>query len=190
MRKITTKSIEEKRKRRNSLIIGIVLVFVMFFSVLGYAFRGSEEPEEAGKVIYNGFEFRSSGGFWVLNIGDSQFFFKYSPEEVERINAVGLNPLPNYYQKPLYISSENQEAEYEIYRNLDRFVLRRQPACLYEAGCEEELPIKTCADNFIIIREAPLSNIVQEENCVFISGPQENLTKITDEFLFKIIGVD
>lgn len=189
MRKITSKKDEDKKKRRNGVIIGILLVFVMFFSVLGYSFKSQEEPEKENKVIYNGFEFWNSGGGWALNLENTQFEFKYSPKEVERIDSE-LNTLDNYFNKPLYISSENQEAEYEIYRNLNRFVTRRQPACLYEAECAEDLPIKTCADNFIIIRATPLSSIVQEENCVFISGPSENLTRITDEFLFKIIGVD
>ena len=191
MRKITTRKDEEKRKRRNSFIIGGILVFVMFFSVLGYSFRSqeSEDGVDKNKVTYNGFEFVNSGIFWILNLENTQFSFKYSPEEVERINTK-LKPLSNYYQKPLYIHSKNNEAEYELYRNLDRFVLRRQYACLEGEECGEDWPIKTCEDNFIVIREAPLSNIAQEENCVFISGPMENLTRITDEFLFKIIGVD
>ena len=159
----------------------------MLFSVLGYGF-GSQESEEGNKkIIYNGFEFKSSGGFWVLEIGNMQFAFKYNPNEVERID-VELASLDKYYQKPLYINSENKEAEFEI-RNLNQVVLRKQYACLDEE-CEEDLPIKTCEDNFIIIREANNSNIIQDNNCVFILGPQENLTKITDEFLFKIIGVD
>jgi len=189
MRRLTTKQEEAKKKKRNSLIIGIVLVFVMLFSVLGYSFMGQEKEEDSQKVIYNGFEFNNLYGYWDLTIGNSQFLFKYNPEEVEKINSE-LNTLESYYQKPLYISSENQEAEYEVYKNLNNIVLRSQNACFDEQNCEEGLPVKTCADNFIIIREAPISNIAQEENCVFISGLQENLTRITDEFLFKIIGVE
>ena len=34
------------------------------------------------------------------------------------------------------------------------------------------------------------ANIYQQENCVFIEGPRENLTQITDEFLFKITGIE
>jgi hypothetical protein len=55
--------------------------------------------------------------------------------------------------------------------------------------CEETLPIKTCEDNFIIIKENNFTNIIQEDNCVFIQGPSENLTMVSDEFLFHILGV-
>ena len=73
---------------------------------------------------------------------------------------------------------------------LGQVSLRIQPACLDESECEGGWPVKTCKDNFIIIRNSNYTNIIQEDNCVFINGPEENLTQITDEFLFKIIGVE
>ena len=57
MRKLTTRTEQAKKKKRNSLIIGVVLVFVMLFSVLGYSFMGQEQEEDSQKVIHNGFEF-------------------------------------------------------------------------------------------------------------------------------------
>ena len=64
-----------------------------------------------------------------------------------------------------------------------------QIACLDSAKCPENLPIKTCEDNFIIIEEKNKTAITQENKCIFIQGAKENLTKITDEFLFKVIGI-
>ena len=65
-----------------------------------------------------------------------------------------------------------------------------QLACLEGEECaNDELPIKTCEDNFIIIRESDVTEVVQEDNCVFIRGEAEELAKITDAFLLKIIGV-
>jgi len=64
-----------------------------------------------------------------------------------------------------------------------------QNACLEEEGCKEDWPTKTCEDNFIIIEEKNETSIIQDNNCVFIQGPQENLTKISDEFLFRVLGV-
>ena len=111
----------------------------------------------------------------------------------------GLKGLENYYGKPLYLSSVNKESELEINSNLYSFIQRTQPACLeknesmgselFEEECGSDLPVKTCNDNFIIIVESNKSIIEQKDNCVFISGPQENLTKITDEFLFNILGI-
>lgn len=188
MRKIISKYKESKRKKRNGIIIGLILVGVMLFSVLGYAFRGGGN-DDIKKLNYNDFEFVEQNGFWFTNIENFQFAFKYNPQQVEEIDSE-LKYLDNYYNKPLYISSENSEAELEIYRNLfyqNQIVQRMQSACLEE--CDENLPVKTCEDNFIIIKENNISEIIQEENCVFIKGREENLTKITDEFLFKILGI-
>lgn len=163
-------------------------MFVMLFSILGYSFQG-EKIENSKKLNYNDFEFIEQNGFWFTNIKSFQFVFKYNPEQVEEINSE-LKSLENYYNQPLYISSEDSGAELEIYRNLfyqNQIVQRMQPACLEE--CEEDLPIKSCRDNFIIIKESEYVNIIQNESCVFIEGPQENLTMLADEFLFNILEI-
>jgi hypothetical protein len=95
-----------------------------------------------------------------------------------------------YKGKPLYFSSKNSAAYLELYRNLGQIAERFQGACLNETGCEENLPIKDCSNNFIIIRESNISNIFQDENCVFIEGNYENLTSLTDEFLFKAFNIE
>lgn len=190
MRKITSKYKEDKKKKRNGLIIGFILIGIMLFSILGYSFGGKED-NNLKKLNYNGFEFVEQNGFWIINIEGLQFFFKYNPKQIEEVNSE-LKYLSHYQGKPLYIFSESNEAESEIYRNLfyqNQIVLRIQPACLEGKICEGDFPIKTCKDNFIIIKESENSKITQEENCIFIEGKQENLVKITDIFLFKILGI-
>jgi len=190
MRKIISKYKEDKRKRRNGMIIGLILVGIMFFSILGYSLRGKDD-NDIKKLNYNGFEFVEQNGFWFTNTENFQLVFKYNPQQIEKI-ASELKNLNNYYGKTLYISSENSEAESEIYRNLfyqNQIVQRMQSACLEGDICNENLPVKTCEDNFIIIKPDNISEISQEENCVFIKGEEENLIKITDEFLFKIFGI-
>ena len=194
MRRISSKYQENKKRRRNQFIIGSVLIFVMFSSVLGFAFSN---PHSGGRVDdinsnnvnsinYNGFEFTEQNSFWILNQNNINFIFRNNPHEVPRINSE-LKDLNNYNGKPLYIFSESIEAESEIYTNLFQLVERIQNACLEE--CDENLPIKTCEDNFIIIKEGD-EKIVQDNNCVFITGKIEDLTKLSDEFLYKILGVE
>ena len=164
---------------------------IMFASVIGYAFQGTGS-EENSNVEYKGFEFISQDSSWIL---EDKFIFKYNPLETEEfvINNF-LNLLIDYQAKPLYIYSENKEAELEIYRNFYSSVQRIQYACLEKSGndfevqCEESWPMKNCSNNFILIKEGEFK-VEQENNCVFIEGPKENLTKISDEVLFNIIGV-
>jgi len=192
MRRIISKHKIDKKKRRNQFIVSGILVFIMFFSVLGYSFGGRENGN-IKKINYNGFEFVNQNDFWVLNIKGFNFIFRHNPQEVEKIYS-NLNSLDNYLGEPLYIYSENNEAELEIYKNFDpRFnsiVQRIQPACFLAEECEENWPIKTCEDNFIIIKESNITKIIQDKNCVFIESQKENLTRITDEFLFKILGIE
>src|SRR4030043_218564 len=191
MRKIISKAEEDKKKRRNQFIVGGGLILVMFLSILGYSTM-KDKKENNEKIIYNEIEFTKESGLWIAEIGNFQFSFKYNPEEIEKTNSQ-LNSLNSYYEKPLYIYSEDTGAETEIYRNLfyyNQIVQRIQNPCLEEdkEKCGENLPIKNCEDNFIIIRESNNTEIKQQENCVFIEGKKEDLTKLSDGFLFKITG--
>ncbi len=188
MRKISSRHAEEKKQKRNQIIVGIILIFVMLGSVFGIIV-GSFEKEDNSKINYNGFEFAKQNNRWILNIGNFNFIFQYNPYQVEEINSENLKYLDNYYNKPLYISSESNEAISEIYINLKQIAQRIQFACINEKECEGDLPVKTCEDNFIIIKKGNSSEIVQDENCVFIKGAEENLTEISDEFLFQITGI-
>ncbi len=190
MRKILSKEEESKRTRRNQFLIGGILILIMVGSVLGYAF-GREQKTESEEIIYNNFEFVKSEGFWNTVSGSYQLSFYYNPKETGNINTV-LNPLSAYSNKPLYIYSENNQADMEIYRNLfyqNKIVQRVQYACLDGEKCAENSPLKTCADNFIIIKEGNTTQILQKDNCVIIEGEKGNLTKLSDNFVFKLMGI-
>jgi hypothetical protein len=193
MRKITTKHTGKRKDRIKQLMVGGILIGLMFLSVLGYAFRGQgDESEGSEKVIYRGVEFFNQNGVWVAQKNSYQFIFKYNPNQIQEINTEGLKYLNDYSRKPLYILSENAEVTSELYRNLfyqNQIVQRIQSACLNKKDCEGDLPIKTCENNFIIVEENEIIDIVQQENCVFIRGPSEDLMNVTDEFLFKILGI-
>ena len=174
MRKIISKQEEARKKKRNQLIVGFALIFIMLLSVLGYSFSGGNESTT--KIKYNGFNFIKQDDFWILNMKNFNFIFKNNPNQVEKINS-DLKNLENYYGKPLYIYSENYDAELEIYKNLfyyNQIAQRMQDACLEgnQTDCGETLPVKNCEDNFIIIRERNETKIIQENNCVFIEGKQ------------------
>jgi len=191
IRKIQSKEINEKKKNRNKWIVGIVLIGIMLFGTIGYSFMSNDNTiNQEDKIDYNGYEFIKNNNLWYLQINENVFAFKYNPNQVEKIPGY-IKILNGYYNQPLYIFSENVEAELEIYRNMNNYVLRVQKACLEGEKCPDDiLPVKTCEDNIIIIREDEISSIRQENNCVFIEGKKEELGKISDEFLFKILGIN
>lgn len=193
MRRLNSKRQEEKKKKRNQIIVGLILIFVMFSSVLGFAFMTFSQSGEVNtdnlnfnSVNYNGFEFIEQSNLWILNLNEINFIFRYNPNQVPRIVSE-IKPLENYQEKILYLYSEDILAESEIRTNLFQFTNGIENACLEE--CEEGFPVKTCEENFIIIREGNQS-ITQKNNCVFIEGAKEDLTKLADEFLFKLMGIE
>ncbi len=187
MRKIVPKGKEEKKRKRNQLIIGGILVAIMILSTVGYAVN--REDTSTKKLTYKGIEFILQNDYWLATIREIQFSFKYNPKETEEISAYTTLGIDNYAGQPLYVSSDNFNAEIELYRNLDPLVLRRQYACLQGETCKNDYPVKNCDNNFIIIKEKNSTQIRQDGNCVFIEGKKEDAIKLADRFLYKILGV-
>jgi hypothetical protein len=189
IRKITSKHDEEKKRRRNQIIVGLVLVFVMLLSTLGYSFGSNTSSGSSPTINYNGYEFTYLNGLWNLDSGGQTFNFISNPSIAYKLNF-SIKPLADYQGKTLYLYSENLGAESEIYQNMQNVALSVPPACPEnEENCGKGIPVKTCADNFIIIREKNETNILQKDDCLFIEGPAEDLVRITDGVLLRIIGV-
>ena len=183
MRKIQTKEIIDRNKKRNNIIIGVVLIGLMFFSILGYSFLGGDEGEES-VVEYRGLKFFREGGMWKLPIEEQIFYFQYLPEEVENVSISGFYSLQNYADQPLYFVNL---VSGEILNNLERYVPRWQEACLNDSSdCEDDLPSKTCEDNLIIFSEENNTAVWQEDSCVYISG---DFSRASDAFLYKLFGI-
>jgi hypothetical protein len=193
MRKIQTGSDERKKKKRNQFIVGVVLILVMVLSTFGIvmdSLGGSEKIQD--KINYNGFIFNLKNNLWQLEIGDYKFSFYNNPAQVENLTSyvsTNLSKLNNYVSQPLYISSQDYTSNSEIYTALSPFVERVQLACHSNESCTGDYPIKNCDNNFIIISESNQTSIYQQDKCVFISGPKQELIKLTDLFLFKILGI-
>lgn len=191
MKRILTREEKDKKVRRNQLIIGLILILVMVFGTVGYAFNG-KESENTNKLEYNGITFlKDSSDYWSFKVQGQEFITKYNPKEVENINFISSLSINDYLNKPLYLVG-NPSALSEIGRNLNSFILRMQNACIPEQECEEGLPMKNCSvDNILVVKEPEDEDesISIEENCVFITAAIENQTRYADAFLFKILGI-
>jgi len=200
MRRIITKTQQNKKTKRNQLIIGLLLIGLMLFSVIGYALSGRGAEENLEKIEYNGIEFlQDNSGYWSFKIDGIDFLTKYNPKETEKISFSSDLNINDYSNKPLYFVGIFQEPNFEINRNLNSFALRVQKACLSKKDCENDLPIKNCSvDNIIVIKELEIDleeeseekeNIYQQENCIFITASLGNQTKYADKFLFNVLGI-
>ena len=191
MRKILSK---KDNSRQNQIILGVGLVLLMLFSTLGYALGGQGSDDSIEKIKHKSIEFiRDSSGYWKFENQGYEFLVKYNPEEVKDINFNGNFILSDFNDKPLYFVGESNEPIAEIARNLERFTLRMQNACIDVEDCEGDLPIKNCfEDNLIIIKESSKGedeNIYQQGNCLYITASYANQTRYADKFIYDLLGV-
>jgi hypothetical protein len=193
MRKITSKAQERKKQKRNQTIIAIIMVSLMMVSILGIIVTSFGSQSNSQSEKYNGFTFINNNGFWYLELSETQIPFQYFPTETDSINIEiieNLNLLEDYYNQPLFIYYEDYSSASEVYNSLGRYTTRIQTACQTEEEClNPEDPIKDCSENFILIKESNQTSLTQEENCLYIEGKKEDLVLITDEFLFRVMGI-
>jgi hypothetical protein len=191
MKKRISRIKEQRIKKRNQLLLGLFLVFVMFGSVFAIVVNsfGMENNNLNNQISYNNYNFFKNENYWITQKLDNYFLFKFLPNETNVENFTNLSLLNNYYEKPLYINSENIEAKDIIKINLIEIVQRVQDACEINKTCNGNYPIKDCSNNFIIIKESNKTSIEQKENCVYINSPKDSIYSTTEEFLYKILEI-
>ncbi len=189
--KIKTKTELEKQRKKNNIVLGVILISLMLFSSLGYAFFSGDS--NTSKKKYNNFNFIESNGLWATEVGNRVFYFTYLPQEVDNISIKGTYNLQDYSEKPIYFINTN-EAIGEILRTLGDYVLRYQEACL-ENCTNENIPQKTCEDNLIIFKDSQdlssssqeiATEVYKDKNCIYITG---DFIKASDAFLYKLLGI-
>ena len=194
MKRIISEEEKNRKVKKNQLIVGGVLIFLMIFSTLGFAFSNRLDINNE-KIKYKDIKFikDSNTGYWNFKINEIDFSTQYNPRETEDIYISNSLTINNYLNKPLYFVGENPEAVSEIARNLNSFVTRTNYACLENEKCSGDFPVKDCSqDNIIIIKdvkENEENKIYQQENCVFIATNYANQLRYADRFLFGVLGV-
>jgi hypothetical protein len=188
MRKIQSQSEKDKKIRKNQIVIGVILISIMVFSILGFGFGGNQQ--ESSEKTYNGFDFFQENGFWIIELQGNRFYFQYLPQELVNVSISGTFNIQDYVDKPLYFVGTNPEAAQVILNNIGGVLLRYQEACLDDEDCKnEDLPIKTCEDNLIIFKESEENSdtkVEKEGKCVYISG---DYVKGANALIYDLLGI-
>ncbi|MBS3093219.1 hypothetical protein J4456_01410 [Candidatus Pacearchaeota archaeon] len=194
MQKIISQEQRARKQKINQLIIGLVLIGLMLFSTIGFAFSNTVQTEDNTETKnINGIEFIRTGDFWTFSVSGYEFVTKHNPEDVQHISVLTGPTLQSYVGKPLYFVGENGEHFSEMDGNVrDRFVQRISNACIDEKDCLENYPMKNCIDdNLIVYREAmnESEKIYFEDNCSYIVSSYANQSEYADALLFKLLGI-
>jgi hypothetical protein len=211
MKKLEVRSEKESKKRRNNLIIGIIIVALMVFSSLGYVIVERTTGSETGNE-YNGYEFVkvSSGtyGGWqtiLKSFSDKKLVTSYLPQDVLNYSGTGAD-LFYFSGRTMYIIVSSQsdiQASYDFLYNLNGVVSRMQFACSYDnensSFCQtSNFPLKSCDDTSYsttvvkIDLNSTTTDYKINKSCYTLSGQEgkgSDFVKMTDNLIFKLFGV-
>ncbi len=177
MKKITSKEKLEKAEVRKKWLVGGLLIFLMFFSTLGYSlinsdlFAGNQEKEN----------YENKNDYFRYELNGLEFNFLNSYEKVKNIEVSTNKSLEDYYESELFLDSKEEDIAFYIRANFNQVVTRIQDACY--GKCEKNLPEKTCEDNLIIFEKSNYQRVYQEKNCIFIYGNSESV----DAFFYRLL---
>jgi hypothetical protein len=175
----------EKERKRNQLIIGVVMVFLLTFSSIGYALL-DRNVDTTKTENYQGLKFQYANGFWTTIINQKTFYFSEMPSELKNISANGSFSLSSYENKKLYFVNYNPAAQ-SILIAMDGIVTNYQEACLDGMICSNlDLPVKSCSDNVIIFTQGDETTVSKKDNCVYLTG---NFYKASDVFVYKLLNL-
>jgi len=184
MKRIQTAALKGRKAKRNKIIMGVVLTFLLVVAPLGYSLFNNTEDQDV-KVKERGLDFYKVNGLWRTIMGEQEFGFQYLPSEVENVPVEGIYDMGVYANQPLYFVNVNEAAP-EILNNIQRYALRYQEACLNESSCGEDLPLKDCGSNLIIYEAGNDTKVYKNQSCVYLVG---DAIMAADAFLYKTLNI-
>jgi len=196
MRKIKSEEDIERVRRRNNIILGTAMIFLLVASTAGFSLM-SGDSEDKSSVSELGFDFVRNNGLWKTVIGSSTdghdsgepevFGFRYLPSEVADVDVNLSRNIEDYSGEVLYFVNSGEGVS-EVLNNLGKYVLRYQEACLNNSSdsCGENLPIKSCDDNLIIFEDGNETRVYGNESCVYIVGDS---ALAADAFLYEVLDI-
>jgi hypothetical protein len=200
----------EARDRRDKTIIGLIIIFLMVFSTLGYVFWWREDEQDTNNPdikVYNNYTFTRTDSGWqtVFDVGgkNTTLMTSYLPEELENVTVKGtVFTATNLSGKALYLvaTSINERQTASEFAFFGPWVQRMQMACLEEnvndSFCvEQNLPIKSCSDAnseaaIIIVKETEIDpRVIYDGGCLSVKGQGANLTMAAEKAVFLLLGI-
>lgn len=186
MRKIGSEEELQSKRKRNTIIISLVMLGIMVISTGGYAFiTGIENQQNNGANVSKIRGVENRGGEWYFQFEGQDIYLSSSPDDTANISvSLGYMNLDKYREKVLYVASDNNGMASEIGASLGKFASRAQAACY--GNCSQNLPAKDCSNNLVVWHESENSRVYSNQSCIFIDGD----LKAVDAFLYKIFGIN
>ncbi len=190
------KTIQKKESRIKKLILPLILVFLMIGSTFTIFLSGSSNENE---VKYNNLKFTKTDEGWLSYINNQKIVLINNPKDLENIQISNINLQDLNSAQKIYLSINPNENIQQAYLNFNtnikpllRTILVN--SCTTDIEKCANIPIKTCVDTsefqkVIILKESNESKIEYKNNCLYLSGNQEELIKYIDKLTLTLLGV-
>jgi hypothetical protein len=183
----------KNKQKRNSIIVGVLLVFLMIFSVVGFAIQGS--TNSGGAFDYNGFDFNiqrtQTNTIYTTQVNgveigfyNDPFFIEsqsFSPELFEKLlNAQTItftsNPLSDASLEGVDLRLYNI-----MIRDVELFSTKNIIKGYTSSDPFDPLPVRNCDDS-------------SSSNVVFVSNfgltNNSELVTLIDEYCYAVNGIN
>ncbi len=188
---------DNKRMKRNQIMISVFIAFIMTTSVIGYMWMRDTNPE----YKYNNFKFSKIQNKWVAEINKIKVEFDYHPSEILNINA--SNDVISMLSGKIEIdatydanSSKKEGISYSIYEMNKQ--LKNSRTYLRQGFISEnefKMPVITCNQSTITVpviyfMESNETQIYLKDNCIIIEGKKDiDFIMAKDRIVYGIFGV-
>lgn len=205
---------KEKRRQRNNLIVGLLMVFLMVFSILAFSidssFRGQGDFEFNNfvfneKIIFDDQIFNQDIRKYYTKINGEEIQFFFTPDMMSRVNVSANNLDSIRTASSVYFSRAPLSDDYEFNNELlffdilkiefakNSFIYSKQGLKSHNVF-ESDLEVITCNDAsedslvFMLgVESTALPTIKETEDyCFEVSGDSDNLLFVSDYLLYKI----
>ncbi len=201
----------DRRRKRNSIIIGLLLIFLMLFSLISYSFYDSSTDTD---IVHNGYTLRTQTieGVNVLTTkynGEDIFFYSapliaytFKNEEFEKVynsssTLIFTRDPPelnnSYYQDEVYYSA--------LFNHVSGFTEKRVIIASTKENIYDDLPILTCEDateNRLVIYLNNINTseynsskklITMSDYCFGASATGSSILSLRDYILYAHLGI-
>ena len=189
------KRIEKRKQRRNRLLMGGVLVFLMIFGMMGIFTNNSAQ----GDYNYGEYNFRWDGQFFSTKIDGTKTNFYFLPQNILHVNTTPALK-EKIHAHALYLTFDPEsESNNLIFIDIIRDNLfNKLDSIVVNAMTKESnvytLPIITCdnATEYVPVFYFNIANetsIVKDGNCIVLNSQLNDFLKIRDIILYTYYGV-
>ena len=188
-----------KRDRRNKLLIGLIVIFLMVTSIFGLIVGQSPASELITELEYKDYTFKIEEPFYLLTLGGNEYRFYYFPTDVLNISTEVVNIIENSYYFAFLFDPEGGDLEFvnqAVYDLTNYFEANEKATAtgITQNSTRYELPVISCDDAtpqvpVLYFNVSNETSINVEQSCIILNSNREGFLKIRDSLIYKLLGV-